>query len=120
MGYIIVEPGMKVGEVGEADVVKRDDLGRAVGYAIAAELFGMDLLYLEAGSGAPDPVPPAMISAVRGRIGIPLIVGGGIVETEQAVSLARAGADIIVTGTLVENGHFEGQLVDIIQAVHRV
>ncbi|MEI6797569.1 MAG: phosphoglycerol geranylgeranyltransferase, partial [Methanomassiliicoccales archaeon] len=55
MGYIIVEPGMKVGEVGKADVVKRDDPKRACAYALAAEYMGMKLVYLEAGSGAPHP-----------------------------------------------------------------
>ena len=111
---------MKVGEVGEADLVGRDDLERAIEYALAAELFGMSLLYLEAGSGAPEPVPPAMVSAVKKEVSIPLIVGGGIVEANQAAALARAGADIVVTGTLVENGQFEGRLGEIAQAVHRV
>ncbi len=119
MGYIIVEPGMKVGEVGEADVVRRSDVPRAVGYAVATEMFGMDLVYLEAGSGAPEPVPSDMISAVRKSIGIPLIVGGGVSSPEKAESVARSGADIVVTGTLVENGDYAGKLVDVVERVHR-
>jgi len=55
MGYVIIEPGMKVGEVGEADLIRRDDLQTVIGYALTAQYFGMDLLYLEAGSGAPEP-----------------------------------------------------------------
>lgn len=120
MGYVIVEPGMKVGEIGEADLVARDDIDRAVGYGIATELFGMELLYLEAGSGAPEPVPSGMISAVKHSIGIPLIVGGGITTAERASGVAQAGADIVVTGTLVENGDFEPELKAVIDAVHRV
>ncbi len=118
MGYVVVEPGMKVAEVGEADVVKRDDIDPLIGYALTAEFFGMDLLYLEAGSGAPEPVPLKMITAVRESVEIPLVLGGGIVTAEQAARMAAAGADIIVTGTLVENGDFERTLRKITSAVH--
>ncbi|MDQ1371245.1 MAG: Geranylgeranylglyceryl phosphate synthase [Candidatus Thermoplasmatota archaeon] len=119
MGYVIVAPGMKVGEVGEADLIQRDDIPRAVGYALTAEMFGMDLFYLEAGSGAPDPVPAEMVKAVRESVEMPLVVGGGITEAEHASALVRAGADIVVTGTLVENGAFESKLKKIVTAVHR-
>ena len=118
MGYVIVEPGMKVGEIGEADLVKREDLQTVVGYAITTEFFGMDLLYLEAGSGAPDPVPSAMIEAVRESVELPIVVGGGIVTEKQAAEVAASGADIVVTGTLVENGDFEKKLKRVVRAVH--
>ena len=118
MGYVIVEPGMRVGEVGEAEVVKRGDFDTLIGYALTAEFFGMDLLYLEAGSGAPEPVPPEMISAVREMVHMPLVLGGGIVTAEQAGRIADAGADIIVTGTLVENGDFEKKLKRITDVIH--
>jgi len=118
MGYVIVEPGMKVGEVGEAELVKRGDLNTLIGYAIATEFFGMDLLYLEAGSGAPEPVPVPMVKAARESVDIPLVIGGGIVTPKQAADLAAAGADIIVTGTLVEHDDFEDRLKRIIDMVH--
>jgi phosphoglycerol geranylgeranyltransferase len=118
MGYIIVEPGMKVGEVGEADLVRRNDIARAIGYGMAAEFFGMDLVYLEAGSGAPEPVPSEMIRSVRESIDIPLVVGGGVTSVEKAGNVARAGADIVVTGTLIENGDFEDELRAVVSAVH--
>ena len=118
MGYIVIEPGMKVGEIGEADVVARNDLSRAVGYAIAAEFFGMALVYLEAGSGAPQPVPEEMVQEVKRNIGIPLIVGGGITSPKHAKVLCHAGADIVVTGTLVEDGDFETPLREIVETVH--
>ena len=102
LGYIIVEPGMKVGEVGKADAVKRDDIARAIGYALACEMLGMDLIYLEAGSGADKPVPPEMITAVKDAISVPLIVGGGIRTPEAAKAARLAGADAIVTGTFIE------------------
>ncbi len=117
MGYIIVAPGMKVGEVGEADLVARDDPDTAVAYALAAEYLGMQSVYLEAGSGAPQPVPAEMIRAVRSKIHIPLLVGGGIRDAEHAAKAKEAGANVVVTGTVVENGHFAKRLEKIIQAV---
>ena len=102
MGYVIVEPGMKVGEVGKAKVVKRDEVSLAVAYGLAAEMYGMSFFYLEAGSGADRPVPPEMIRAVKSAISIPLIVGGGIRTPEAAAAAREAGADIVVTGTLLE------------------
>jgi phosphoglycerol geranylgeranyltransferase len=102
MGYIIVEPGMKVGEVGSADPVARRDPATAAAYGLSAQYLGMDCVYLEAGSGAPEPVPPSMIRLVRRTISIPLLVGGGIRTPAAARAAARAGADIIVTGTAVE------------------
>jgi phosphoglycerol geranylgeranyltransferase len=89
----------------------------AVAYGLAAQFMGMDLIYYEAGSGAPEPVPPEMVAAVKSKLRIPVIVGGGIRSAEQAKILRKAGADIIVTGTLVEgSGYIEG-LEEVIQAV---
>lgn len=118
MGYLIVAPGMRVGEVGQADPVPRDRPDIAVGYALAAEMLGMRLLYLEAGSGAERPVPSAMVRAVAAEVGIPLIVGGGITTRRQAAAAVRAGADIIVTGTVVEAASdVEAALREIVGAV---
>ena len=102
MGYVIVEPGMTAGRMGEVDLVKHDDIESAVGYALSAQYLGMSIFYLEAGSGAPDPVPNEMIKAVKKNIDIPLCVGGGIRSVEIAKEKALAGADIIVTGTALE------------------
>ena len=102
MGYLIVEPGMTVGKVGEAALIPRGDHRLAVEYALAGQYLGMGLIYLEAGSGAPAPVPEEMISHVKSEIDIPLVVGGGIRNAESAGLVARAGADIVVTGTIVE------------------
>jgi len=102
MGYLVVEPGGKVGQVGEARLLPRDNPAEAVRYALAAQYFGMDYVYLEAGSGAGAPVPTDMISAVHRQIDIPLIVGGGIRSAASARELIEAGADILVTGNLIE------------------
>jgi phosphoglycerol geranylgeranyltransferase len=102
MGYLVVEPGGTVGRVGDAELIRRDDLDGAIAYALAAQFFGMRFVYLEAGSGAAQPVPPAMIRAVKRAVRIPVIVGGGLRTAEMAHDAIEAGADIIVTGTLVE------------------
>jgi phosphoglycerol geranylgeranyltransferase len=117
MGYIIVEPGMRAGMVGEAELIKRDDMKSAIGYSVAGELLGMKLIYLEAGSGAPEPVPSELISGVRKAIDIPLIVGGGIRSPEQASAAVKAGADIIVTGTIVEEEGISDKFRNLIKAV---
>ncbi len=116
MGYIIVEPGMKVGEVGMAKPIPRADLKLAVAYALATEYMGMRLVYLEAGSGAPEPVPYEMIAAVKKNITIPLIVGGGIRDPKTAEKVRLAGADVVVTGTVVENSDLGEDLRKLIQA----
>lgn len=103
LGYIIVEPGMKVGEVGNAEPIKHNEIDKAVGYALACEMLGMDFVYLEAGSGADRPVPADMISAVKRVLSVPLLVGGGIRTPEAAEAARVAGADAIVTGTFIEN-----------------
>jgi phosphoglycerol geranylgeranyltransferase len=116
MGYIIVEPGMKVGEVGMAKPIPRSDVHQAAAFALAAEYMGMKLVYLEAGSGAPQPVPSEMIAAVKGTISVPLLVGGGIRDARTAEQVRLAGADVVVTGTVVENSALGEDLRHIIRA----
>jgi phosphoglycerol geranylgeranyltransferase len=116
MGYIVVEPGMRVGEVGRAKVIGRGDLKGAMAHALACEYLGMSFVYLEAGSGADVPVPPDMIAAVKEILSVPLIVGGGIRTPEAAEAARKAGADAIVTGTFVEGCCDDSELKDVIKA----
>lgn len=118
MGYLVVAPGMKVGEVGSADCLSREDPQGAAAWALAAEYLGMKLVYLEAGSGAPEPVPAVLVRAVRGVLSVPLIVGGGIRNAEHARALLEAGAQVLVTGTILEEGG-EGALGAILREVKR-
>lgn len=119
VGYIIIEPGMTVGN--NANLIKRDEIEKAVGYALAAQFMGMRLVYLEAGSGANEPVPKEMIKAVKKEIDIPLIVGGGIRTKEQAIEAIRAGADIIVTGTIIEKDPKKAmEIIDAIESEKRL
>ncbi|MCW3978287.1 MAG: geranylgeranylglyceryl/heptaprenylglyceryl phosphate synthase [Candidatus Bathyarchaeota archaeon] len=102
LGYIIVGPGGTVGFVGQARGIPYDRAELAMAYALAAQTLGMRYIYLEAGSGAKAPVPPEMIKLVKSQLSVPLIVGGGIREGGAARTAVEAGADIIVTGNLVE------------------
>jgi phosphoglycerol geranylgeranyltransferase len=101
-GYVVVEPGMTVGEVGDVSLISRRDCRSASCYGLAAQYFGMRLFYMEGGSGVMDPIPDEMIKEVSSTIDIPLVVGGGISSPGRAEAAVKAGADIIVTGTLVE------------------
>lgn len=103
MGYVIVEPGETAGWVGDAKLIPRKKSDIAVAYALAAEYMGMRLFYLEAGSGADEIVPEEMIQKVKMFTNHVVIVGGGIRTEEDAKKVAQAGADIIVTGTVVED-----------------
>lgn len=118
MGYVIVEPGMTAGRVGDADLVKQDDIETAVGYALAAQYLGMKLLYLEAGSGAHYPISDQMIKSIKDNADIPLIVGGGIRTAEAAREKVQAGANIIITGTTLEKEkNLKKTLTGIIKAI---
>ncbi len=116
MAYLIVEPGMKAGQVSSAKPIKHNEPEKAVEYALAAQHFGMKLVYLEAGSGAPTHVPAKMVKMVKDAVDIPLIVGGGIRTPDACKELLDAGADIIDTGTQIEND--VTKLKSIIDVIH--
>lgn len=119
LGYIIVGEGGAVSVVGKAVPIPYNKPELAAAHALAAEYFGMRFVYLEAGSGAGKPVPSNMAKAVKNVVNIPLIVGGGIRTGEQVKEIAKAGADIIVTGTILEENkgrHKIRELIDNMKA----
>jgi geranylgeranylglyceryl phosphate synthase family protein len=81
----------------------RDNVQEIVDTAIAGELLGMQLIYLEAGSGALQPVTTEIISFVKQALSIPLIVGGGIRTKQQLKNAYDFGADLVVIGTAFED-----------------
>ncbi len=102
--YLLIDGGKKssVEYVSQTKPIDRTNIKEAVSVAVAGELLGMKMVYLEAGSGALLPVEAEMISTVKKHLDIPLIVGGGI-RTEEALKKAyRSGADIVVVGNLFE------------------
>jgi phosphoglycerol geranylgeranyltransferase len=118
MAYVIAGEGCVAGYVGYARPISFRHPKLAVGYALAAETMGMRFVYLEAGSGAMEPVPPTMVGAVAKYVDIPLIVGGGIRTPEAAEAAKTAGASAIVTGTLVEEeSEVKANISKIVKAI---
>jgi phosphoglycerol geranylgeranyltransferase len=117
MGYIIVGEGGTAGIVGKAIPVPYNKSELAAAHALAGQYLGMHFIYLEGGSGAKKPVPPEMIRTVNHFIDIPLIVGGGVRTKEQALAAASAGADIIVTGNIIEIIGAKQKMSEIIDGV---
>lgn len=103
-GYIIVGSfNTSVSFMGRARPVPLNRPAIAAAYALVAKYMGMKFVYLEAGSGAKRCVPPEMVMSVKKVVeDMVVIVGGGIRDPEKALALANAGADVIVTGTVVE------------------
>jgi putative glycerol-1-phosphate prenyltransferase len=90
----------------------------AVAHALAGEYLGMKMAFIEGGSGADVHAPLEMIQAVSRSITIPLIVGGGVKNPDEANRIARAGASFIVTGDVIEKNGSESMLREFTAAVH--
>lgn len=103
-GYILVENGKStsVEYISNTKPVPSDKPDIASATAIAGEMLGFKLIYLEAGSGAQHPIKTEIITRVKKNIEVPLIVGGGIRNTDDAKNILNAGADIIVIGNAIE------------------
>lgn len=119
-GYILIENGRttSVAYMSNTLPIPADKEDIAASTAMAGEMLGLKLIYLEAGSGAANPVPERMIRKVKENISIPLIVGGGINSVETAKNICRAGADLIVVGNSIEKNN--SLIPEIAAAVHSV
>lgn len=100
--YIVLEPGMAVGWVGNANLVPRSRPDLAAACALAGEYMGAHLIVTDSGSGAPSPAPIELISAVASAVSVPYFYGGGIKTPEQAGAIIKAGAKGIQIGTAFE------------------
>lgn len=115
LSYIIVGAGGAAGYIGQARPIPYDRPEIIAAYSLAGEYLGMRFVYLEAGSGAEEPVPENVIRIVQNTTNSRLIVGGGIRSGEVARKACRAGADIVVTGTTLEEP--KGNLVEKIRSI---
>ncbi len=104
-GYLLVDAGVQttVSYISNTTPLPADKPGVAACTAMAGEMLGLRLMYLDAGSGAPRPVPLSLIAAVRQSVEAPIIVGGGINSARKASDALEAGADVIVVGNGIEN-----------------
>jgi phosphoglycerol geranylgeranyltransferase len=100
VGYILISCGSKtaVEYISQTEAIPSDKTEIAVATAIAGEMLGLGMIYLEAGSGAVNPVPSGIVRAVSENISIPLAVGGGIKNRNQVKEIFAAGANLIILG----------------------
>lgn len=103
-GYMLIESGRHTAAVymSGTQPIPRGLTGVAASTALAGEQLGLKMIYLEAGSGADEPVSAAMIRAVRESIRIPLLAGGGVRSAGKVTEHLEAGADIVVVGNILE------------------
>ena len=117
-GYMVIDAGAPttVSYISNAQPIPSDKNEIALCTALAGEMLGMKVIYLDAGSGAKRPVSLSMIAAVAGKVSVPLIVGGGIKSPEQAYADCKAGADLIVVGNAIEKD--PGLIREISASIH--
>jgi putative glycerol-1-phosphate prenyltransferase len=103
-GYILINSGKitSVAYISNTTPIPEDKYSLAACTALAGEMLGLRLIYLDAGSGAENEISPKMISTVRKAVNVPLIVGGGINTSRKAIAALEAGADLIVIGNALE------------------
>lgn len=119
-GYMVVDGGAPttVSYISNAMPIPADKNDIAMCTAMAGEMLGMKLIYMDAGSGAKRPITETMIEKVSRNVAIPVIVGGGIIEPEKAYRNCKAGADVIVVGNAIEKD--PSLITEISHAVHSV
>jgi phosphoglycerol geranylgeranyltransferase len=119
-GYMVIDGGAPttVSYISNATPIPSDKNEIAMCTAMAGEMLGMKLIYMDAGSGAKRPIPEEMIHKVATHIEAPLIIGGGIIEPEKAYINCKAGADVIVVGNAIEKD--TSLIKEMAAAVHSV
>jgi phosphoglycerol geranylgeranyltransferase len=119
-GYMVIDGGAPttVSYISNANPLPSDKNEIAMCTAMAGEMLGMKLIYMDAGSGARKPIAESMIEKVSGCIEVPLIIGGGITDPEKAYLNCKAGADVIVVGNAIEKD--PSLIKEMAAAVHSV
>lgn len=120
LAYLIIEPGGTAGYIGDVNLIPRNKPKIASAYALAAQYIGFKAVYFEAGSGANKTVPLEMVKSTSNFIDIPLFVGGGINNHNEAARFAAAGAAAIVQGTYIEKNVIKDQGAALKQIVQEI
>tara|TARA_B110000263_G_C15223538_1_gene471127 strand:+ start:69 stop:806 length:738 start_codon:yes stop_codon:yes gene_type:complete len=118
-GYMLIDSGeaTTASYMSNTPPIPHNKHNIAAATAIAGEMLGLKIIFLDGGSGAKKAISTKMIKSVSSQINIPLITGGGITSAEKAIENCNAGADIIVVGNAIEN---ENSLIsEISKAVHK-
>lgn len=118
--YMLIDGGAPttVSYISNSTPIPADKAQIAVCTAMAAELLGMKIIYMDSGSGAKNAIGETMIQAVSQHVPLPLVVGGGIRTPERAALSCKAGADVVVVGNALEK---DPTLIgEMAQAVHEI
>jgi phosphoglycerol geranylgeranyltransferase len=104
VAYLLIEPGNEtsVARVSNTIPLERNNTDLIVSHVLAAQYFGMKMCYMDGGSGAKLSVPEEVIAKTKEETSLPLIIGGGIRDPKTAAKKVKAGADFIVTGSVIE------------------
>jgi len=119
-GYMLIDSGRATtaSYMSNTTPIPNDKNSVAACTAMAGEMLGLKLIFMDGGSGAENPITEKMITTVRKSVDIPLIIGGGIRNGEKAISNCKAGADIIVVGNAIEKEN--GLIEKISNAIHNI
>jgi putative glycerol-1-phosphate prenyltransferase len=119
-GYMLIDGGIDttVSYMSNTRPIPSSKNDIAISTALAGEYLGLKMIYMDAGSGAREPISETMIFDVSRVLNIPLIVGGGIRSPEKAAANVRAGADLIVVGNAIEED--PELIIDMSLAIHSV
>ncbi|HNQ12862.1 MAG TPA: geranylgeranylglyceryl/heptaprenylglyceryl phosphate synthase [Bacteroidia bacterium] len=119
-GYMLIDGGVQttVQYMSNTSPIPAHKSDIAVCTAMAGQMLGLRLIFMDAGSGATNPVSADMIKEVKSSLKIPLIVGGGIRNPEQAYNNCKAGADVLVVGNAIEKD--PSLIKEMAAAVHAV
>lgn len=117
-GYMLIDSGKPttVSYMSNTTPIPYEKNAVAACTAMAGEMLGLKLIFMDGGSGAENPVSESMIEAVRKSVDCPIIIGGGISSGEKATTNCKSGADIIVVGNAIEKD--ENLIKEIANAIH--
>ncbi len=121
-GYMLVESGKMttVNYISNTLPIPSDKTDIAICTAMAGEMLGLKVIYMDGGSGAYRTIPPQMVKGVTDNINIPVIVGGGIRTAEEAVMIWEAGAEVVVIGNALESGKDVSLMQKVGDAMYRL
>ena len=117
-GYMLIDSGKATtaSYMSNTTPIPNDKNAVASCTAMAGEMLGLKLIFMDGGSGAQNPISSTMISSVSKSVDVPIIIGGGISSAEKATENCKAGADIIVVGNAIEKDN--GLIKEIANAIH--
>ena len=119
-GYILIDGGCKtsVEIISNTTSIPPEKKDIILAHALAGQFLGYQLIYLEMGSNSAKAINPELVNYLKSKLSIPIIVGGGIKSNETAKSIANAGADFIVIGSLLEQQQNKNNIKEICDSIH--